>query len=49
MLEVVENFPRLVQGNVTLGIISARYEINLEPLLSQDIGLTTALKKLEVI
>lgn len=49
MLEVGENFPRLMHGNVKPGVISARYEINLEPLLSQDIGLTTALKKLEMI
>ena len=49
ILEVDENFPRLMHGNVTPGVISARYEINLEPLLSQDIGLTTALNKLEMI
>lgn len=49
ILEVDENFPRLMHGNVKPGVISARYEINLEPLLSQDIGLTTALKKLEMI
>lgn len=49
MLEVGENFPRLMHGNVKPGVISARYEINLEPLLSRDIGLTTALKKLEMI
>ena len=49
MLEVGENFPRLIHGNVKPGVISARYEINIEPLLSQDIGLTTALKKLEMI
>jgi hypothetical protein len=49
ILEVDENFPRLMHGNVTTGVISARYEINLEPLLSLDIGLTTALKKLEMI
>ncbi len=49
ILEINENFPRLMHGNVTPGVISARYEINLEPLLSLDIGLTTALKKLEII
>ena len=49
ILEIGENFPRLMHGNVTPGVISARHEINLEPLLSQDIGLTTALKKLEMI
>lgn len=49
ILEVDDNFPRLMHGNVMPGVISVRYEINLEPLLSQDIGLTTALKKLEMI
>lgn len=49
ILEVGENFPRLMHGNVKPGVISARYEINLEPLLSLDIGLTNALKKLEMI
>jgi len=49
ILEVGDNFPRLMHSNVAPGVISARYEINLEPLLSQDIGLTTALKKLEMI
>ncbi len=49
ILEIVENFPRLIHGNVAPGIISARYEINLDPLLTNDIGLTTALKKLEMI
>lgn len=49
ILEIGENFPRLMHGNVKPGVISARYEINLEPLLSQDIGLTIALKKLEMI
>ncbi len=49
ILEITESFPKLMHGNVTPGVISARYEINIEPLLSQDIGLATALKKLEMI
>jgi hypothetical protein len=49
ILEVDKNFPRLTHGNLTPGIISARYEINLEPLLIQEIGLNAALKKLEMI
>jgi hypothetical protein len=49
IIEIDESFPRLTHSNVTSGVISARYEINLEPLLSKDIGLLTALKKLEVI
>ena len=49
VLEVDKNFPRLIHGNVTPGVISARYEINLEPLLVQDIGLNAALKKMEMI
>jgi hypothetical protein len=49
ILEIGENFPRLMHGNVTPGVMSAQYEINLEPLLSQDIGLTAALNKLRMI
>lgn len=49
ILEVGEEFPRLTHGNVSLGVISARYEINLEPLFILDIGLATALKKLRMI
>lgn len=49
VIEVNETFPRLTHGDVKPGVINARYEINLEPLLSEDIGLTAALRKLEVI
>jgi len=49
ILEVGKDFPCMTHGNVKAGVISARYEINLAPLLSQDIGLTTALKKLKMI
>lgn len=49
LLEVDKNFPRLTHGNVTSGVVSARYEINLEPFLIQDVGLNAALKKLEMI
>lgn len=49
ILEVDDNFPTLTHGNIKPGVISARYEINIEPLFSQNIGLKTALKKLEVI
>jgi hypothetical protein len=49
IIEIDENFPRITYGQVNLGIISARYEINIEPLFKLDIGLTAALKKLEMI
>ena len=49
ILEVNDSFPRLTHGKVKTGVISSQYEVNLEPLLSQDIGLRIALKKLEVI
>lgn len=49
ILEVDKDFPCMTHGNVKPGVISARYEINLEPLESRDVGLTTALKKLEMI
>lgn len=49
LLEVDENFPRLTHGNVTPGVVGARYEINLEPFLIHDVGLNAALKKLEII
>jgi hypothetical protein len=48
ILEVTENFPRLTHGNVTPGVISARYEINLEPMIGNDIGIMAALKKLGI-
>jgi hypothetical protein len=49
ILEVEKDFPSMTHGNVKQGVISARYEINLESLLSQDIGLKIALAKLGVI
>lgn len=49
VLEIDENFPKLTHSTVRTGVISARYEINLEPLLNQDVGLINALKKLEMI
>ncbi len=48
-LEVDKDFPCMTHGNVKNGVISARYEINLEHLINRDVGLTTALKKLEII
>lgn len=49
LLEVDKDFPCMTHGNVKPGVVSARYEVNLEHLLNCDVGLTTALKKLEMI
>ncbi len=49
VLEVDDNFPRMTPGNVKPGVLGARYEINLQPLTVHDVGLSTALKKLEMI
>lgn len=49
VLEIDKDFPCMTHGNVKPGVVSARYEVNLEPLLIRDVGLTTALKKLEII
>jgi len=49
LLEVDRSFPCMTHGNVKPGVVSARYEVNLEHLLNRDVGLTTALKKLEMI
>jgi hypothetical protein len=49
LLEVDKDFPCMTYGNVKPGVVSARYEVNLEPLLNRDVGLTTAIKKLEMI
>jgi len=48
-LEVDSNFPNMTHGNVKSGVISAKYQINLEPLIKRDVGLIAALKKLEMI
>ena len=47
--EVDENFPRLTRSNVMTGVLGAQYEINIESLRKHDIGLTLALKRLEMI
>ncbi len=49
LLEVDKDFPCMTHGNVKPGVVSGRYEVNLEPLLNRDVGLTTAIKKLELI
>lgn len=49
ILEVDKDFPFMTHGNVKTGVISARYQINLEPLLGQKIELKFALAKLGVI
>ena len=49
ILEIDHDFPCMTHGNVKTGVISARYEINLEPFISRDVGIPFALKKLEMI
>jgi Putative PD-(D/E)XK family member, (DUF4420) len=49
ILEIDHDFPCMTHGNVKTGVISARYEINLEPFIIRDVGLPFALKKLEMI
>lgn len=49
ILEIDQDFPCMTHGNVKTGVVSARYEINLEPFIKRDVGLPFALKKLEMI
>jgi hypothetical protein len=49
ILLVDNDFPAITHGNVKTGVISARYEINIEQLPNRDIGLSTALKNLGMI
>jgi len=49
IFEVNDNFPRLTPSNIMLGVVSVKYEINLEPFRDQAIELTTTLKKLKMI
>jgi hypothetical protein len=49
ILQLDDDFPCLTHGNVKAGVVSARYEINLEQLLNRDVGLATALKNLGMI
>lgn len=48
-LEIDDQFPRLTLGEVKPGVISARYEINIEQLIHKDVGLNVAIKKLGII
>jgi hypothetical protein len=49
ILQLDDDFPCITPGNVKTGVVSARYEINLEQLLNRDTGLATALKNLGMI
>lgn len=49
VLEVKDDFPRLVPGNVPLGVTKAAYEIDLDKVGGASIPASDALKKLGVI
>ena len=48
-MEVDDHFPRLTLGSVPLGVLSSRYEINIECRAHTDVGINSALKKLGLI
>ena len=47
-LEVKDNFPRLILGNVPSGVVSVKYDINLQSILQCDVGLENVLTKLDI-
>lgn len=49
VLQVTEAFPRLTSGTVPAGIMSAKYEIDLDKLPGNNVGAEGALKKLGAI
>jgi hypothetical protein len=49
LLPVVTQFPRLTRQNVGAGIRSARYELDLELVMRDDVGLVQALQQLGAI
>jgi len=49
IIQVDDDFPCITHGNIKTGVVSARYEINLEQLLNRDVGLANALKNLGMI
>lgn len=49
LLEVSSKFPRLISGNVSLGVIKATYEIDIEKVPSVNLHLTDVLKILGAI
>jgi hypothetical protein len=49
LLPVVTRFPRLTRQNVGMGIRSARYELDLELVMRDDVGLVQALQQLGAI
>ncbi len=49
IIEVVGDFPRLTQGNVPVGIVRAKYEIDLDKAPGDNVGIEQALKQLGAI
>ncbi|VWC46460.1 hypothetical protein BLA6863_07454 [Burkholderia lata] len=49
LIEVKDDFPRLTLGNVPIGIIHATYEIDLDKIISDNVTVVDALKKLGAI
>ena len=45
---VIENFPRLVPGNIAVNIRQVKYEIDLTPLMNDSINLSIVLQKLGI-
>ena len=49
IVEVADNFPRMTSGMVPAGIMRAIYEIDLDKVSGEDVGVEGALKKLGAI
>jgi len=49
LLPVTDGFPRLTRANVAIEIRNARYELDLDLISSEDVGLIDSLKRLGVI
>jgi hypothetical protein len=49
VVEVVDDFPRLIQGTIPPGIIGARYDIDLDRAPGERITINQALKRIGVI
>lgn len=48
LLKVTTEFPRITKGNVAVGIINARYEIDLDLVQSENVRIEDALRQLGV-
>jgi hypothetical protein len=49
IVEVDSDFPRLISGNVPMGIMRAMYEIDLDKIPGENVGIERALKQLGII